>query len=256
MSGHETGVAFLNAASITSLVADFGRLHDLLQLGEAKDRVLSVKSWLSRPENSRWLLVFDNADNLDAVPIHRYLPAVDWGHIIITSRNKAVIGGMVMEGHILDRLATEDVTQLLLDRSGIWHPSQSETEEAKEIADLLGSLPLALVQAGGFMRSREKTLEDYHRLFLSRRNELLKLSSHVGEVEKTVFTVWKINFKQLEEESPDAVKLLLLLSFLEPSCIPELVLHRGSTPQRRWGSNGEVIEAQPEDEGVEKCLTG
>lgn len=55
--------------------------------------------------------------------------------------------------------------------------------------------------------------------------------------------------------SPDAVNLLLLFSFLEPSCIPELVLHRGSSSQKRWGSNGEVIEIPAGDEGVEDCLT-
>lgn len=254
MSEYKTGVAFLNAASTTSLAADFGRLHDVLQLGEAKDKVRSVKSWLSKPENSQWLLVFDNADNLDLVPIQRYLPAVNWGHIIITSRNQAVIGGIVEEGHVLNPLATNDATQLLLDRSGIQNPSQSETEEAKDIANLLGSLPLALIQAGGFIRSRQKTLKDYHKLFLSRRNDLLQFTSHIGGEVKTVFTVWEINFKQVEQESPDAVNLLLLFSFLEPSCIPELVLHRGSSPQKRWGSNGEVIETRAEDEGVENCL--
>lgn len=255
MSKYKTGVAFLNAASTASLAADFGRLHDLLQLGIAKDKVRSVKSWLSKPENSQWLLVFDNADNLELVPIQRYLPGVNWGHIIITSRNQAVIGDIVEEGHVLNPLTTEDAMRLLLNRSGVQNPSPSETEEARNIANLLGSLPLALIQAGGFIRSRRKTLQEYHKLFLSRRNDLLQFSSYIGDVEKTVCTVWEINFKQIEQESPDAVNLLLLFSFLEPSCIPELILHRGSSPQKRWGSNGEVIETRAEDEGIENCLT-
>ncbi|KAJ5537510.1 hypothetical protein N7513_007160 [Penicillium frequentans] len=254
ISNYKTGVAFLNATSTASLAADFGYLHDLLQLGDAKDKARSVKSWLSKPENSQWLLVFDNADNLDSVPIQKYFPSVHWGHIIITSRNQAIIGDIVDEGCILDSLMVEDATHLLLDRSGIQHPSRSEVEEARNIADLLGSLPLALVQAGGFIRSRRKSLQDYHRLFLSHRDELLQFSSQVGEVDRTVFTVWEINFKQVEKESPSAVDLLLLFSFLESTCIPELALHRGSSPQRRWASNGEVAQVCAEQEGVEDSL--
>lgn len=250
-----TGVAFLNATSMASLVADFGRLHDLLQLGGSKDKVRSVKTWLSKPENSQWLLVFDNADDLNLVLIHKYFPAVNWGHIIITNRDQAVIGSLAEEGHVLDPLTTDDATQLLLERSGIRCPSQAETEEASKIASLLGSLPLALVQAGGFVRSRQKTLQDYRRLFMNRRDDLLRFSPLVGGTDRTIFTVWGINFKQVEQDSSDARNLLLLFSFLDPSDIPEAVLHRGSSPQRRWGNSGEVVETRAEDEGVETCLT-
>lgn len=247
-------MAFLNAASMASLVADFGRLHDFLQLGGAKDKVRSVKTWLSRPENSQWLLVFDNADDLKSVPIHKYFPAVNWGHIIITSRDQAVIGSVAEEGHVLDPLTTDDATQLLLERSGIRYPSQIEKEEASKIASLLGSLPLALVQAGAFVRSRQKTLQDYRKLFMNRRNDLLRSSPLFGGTDRTIFTAWEINFKQVEQDSSDARNILLLFSFLESSCIPESVLHRGSSPQRRWGNSGEVVEIRAEDEGVDICL--
>jgi hypothetical protein len=53
-------------------------------------------------------------------------------------------------------------------------------------------------------------------------------------------------FKQLEQESEDTKNIRLLFSFLKPSSIPEMVLHRGSSPQKWWGI---------EDEGVDECLT-
>ncbi|KUL81633.1 hypothetical protein ZTR_09651 [Talaromyces verruculosus] len=255
MSKYKTGVAFLNATSLASLAADFDRLHDILKLGESKNKINAVRSWLSRPENSEWLLVFDNADNLDMVPIHKYLPAVNWGHVIITSRDQGIIGNIAEEGHVLTSLMIEDAVQLLLKRSGIRQPTQSEMEEARGIAELLGSFPLALVQAGAFVRSRCRSLEEYHRLYITHRNDLLRFSSRLGDTDKAILTAWEINFKQLEQESPDAILLLLLFSFLEPSSIPEIVLHRGSTPQKRWGRNGEVTEVSAEDEGVDERLT-
>lgn len=253
-SKYRTGVAFLNAASVASLAADFDRLNDLLNLGESKNKISSVRSWLSKPENSQWLLVIDNADDLATVPIHIYLPAVNWGHVIITSRDQAIIGSIAEEGHVLTSLTTEDAAQLLLEGSGIQRPSQGETEEARNIADLLGSLPLALVQAAAFVRSRYRSLKEYRNLYMTRRNEILSFSPRLGGTSEAVLTAWEINFKQVEKESPGATCLLLLFSFLESSSIPEVVLHRGSSPQKRWGKDGEVTEICAEDEGVDAGL--
>ena len=255
MSKYAAGVAFINASSIRSLSVDFDRLHDLLNLGESKNRKSSVRNWLARPENSQWLLVFDNADDFKSVPVHEYIPAVNWGHVIITSRDQAVIGGLANEGHVLTELTVEDGSRLLLERSGVREPSLDEIEDAKTIAKLLGSHPLALVQAGAFVRSRHRTLADYRKLYLTHRNELFSFVSRTGDTNEAVMTTWKMNFKQVEEESPDATHLLLLLSFLEPSAIPEIVLHRGTSPQRRWDMNGEVAEIRAEDEGVDGSLT-
>nr|KMM72094.1 TPR repeat:NB-ARC [Coccidioides posadasii RMSCC 3488] len=255
LSKYKTGIALLNATSSTSLEADFGRLHDLLKLGESNNKVGSVRRWLAKPENSQWLLVFDNADNLDAVRIQKYFPAVNWGHIIITSRDQAAIGGIAEDGHVLRPLTTEDAIQLLIDKSGIRHPTHGDTEDARVVVELLGSLPLALVQAGAFVRSRHRSLKEYCELYMTRRDDLLRFTSRLGDTEMAVLTAWEINFKQVEHEAPDAVYLLLLFSFLEPSSISEMLLHRGSSPQKRWGRNGEVEEIRAEDEGVNENLT-
>ncbi|EER25229.1 hypothetical protein CPC735_018330 [Coccidioides posadasii C735 delta SOWgp] len=150
---------------------------------------------------------------------------------------------------------TEDAIQLLLDKSGIHHPTQSDTEDARVIAEFLGSLPLALVQAGTYIRSRHRSLREYCRLYMTSRNDLLRFTSHPGDAEMPVLTAWEINFKQVERESSKAFHLLLLFSFLEPWSIPEMLLRRGSSPQKRWGTNGEVEEIRAEEEGVDVNLT-
>ncbi|KZN89782.1 Protein SERAC1 [Penicillium chrysogenum] len=232
-SQYKSGVALMNAASVASLEADFDRLHNLLKLGESKNKINSVRSWLSRAENSQWLLVFDNVDDLSSVPIRKYLPAVNWGHVIFTTRDQGIIGEIAQEGHVLKPLTTEDAAQLLLERSGVRHATDNEMEEARDIADLLGSLPLALVHAGAFLRSRHRTLGEYHQLYKTRRNELLRFSTRLGDTNQAILTAWEINFKQAEQESPAATNLLLLFSFLDQASIPELMLHRGSSPQKR-----------------------
>ncbi|KAK9578899.1 hypothetical protein V6Z98_005612 [Aspergillus fumigatus] len=254
LSKYPSGIAFINATSVISLSADFDRLHDLLRLGDSKDKIGAVKGWLSRPENNKWLLVFDNADDLDNVPLHKFYPAVNWGHIIITSRDQAVIGSIAENGHVLSPLTENDAVQLLLEKSGIQNPTEGDIEDARTVTGLLGSLPLALVQAGAFVRSRHRSLREYCRLYTTRRDYLLGFASRLGDSEKAVLTTWEINFKQVERESLGAASLLLLFSFLEPSSIPEMLLHRGSSPQRRWGEDGEMTVVDAEMEGVERQL--
>ncbi|KAH1339728.1 hypothetical protein KXX14_006904 [Aspergillus fumigatus] len=134
---YPSGIAFINATSVISLSADFDRLHDLLRLGDSKDKISAVKGWLSRPENNKWLLVFDNADDLDNVPLHKFYPAVNWGHIIITSCDQAVIGSIAENGHVLSPLTENDAVQLLLKKSGIQNPTEGDIEDARTVTGLL-----------------------------------------------------------------------------------------------------------------------
>ncbi len=48
--------------------------------------VNALKSWLARQENDGWLLVFDNADDLEAVNLPNYFPCAPNGDILVTSR--------------------------------------------------------------------------------------------------------------------------------------------------------------------------
>lgn len=67
------------------------------------DQVISVvKDWLDSPQNTRWLMVYDNLDNPKrsdnpdklAVDIRPFLPWSDHGSIIITTRSSQVRQGM------------------------------------------------------------------------------------------------------------------------------------------------------------------
>lgn len=245
---------FLNAASKASITADFARLHELLELRETDDKVASVKRWLSREEHSQWLMVFDNADDLVSVPILKYFPVASWGHIVITSRDQAVRGGVGQEGCILGPLSSDEAQSVLLETAGIRQPSSNDLESAKDIVGLLGYLPLALDQAGALMRSRHKSPKEYRDLYMKERLDILRLRPRLGDSERTVFTAWEVNFKQIESESKGAVDLLLLFSFLEPLAIAEAVLCRGTSPQKRWDKNGEATEVPAEAEGIDRNL--
>lgn len=66
--------------------------------------VAFIKQWLSVKENTRWILVFDNIDNLklpgikepQGYEIRLYFPEAHQGHILITTRSARLDIGKVI----------------------------------------------------------------------------------------------------------------------------------------------------------------
>ena len=251
---YKSGVFFFNAGSDTTLAADFARVFDLLEISGVSNKTDAVKRWLSGEENPDWLLIFDNADNLDSVQVRKYFPMTLWGHIVLTSRDQAAIGSVAKQGYLLEPLEADEAIEVLLEKAGIKEPLEAELQEAKEIVELLGCLPLAVDQGGAFIKSRRKTLTDYRRLYGERQLEVLKFKPRLGEYDRTVFTTWEMNFEQVVRDSKEASDLLLLFCFLDGSGIPERMLSRGSSPQPRWSSDGEKVDVTAEDDGLDSSL--
>jgi hypothetical protein len=110
-----TAIFWLNANNEDSLKLSFRdvaqqvlRHHPsasvLLSIDHDKDLdqvVSAVKAWLDFPQNSRWLIIYDNFDNPktagnhdgSAVDIRQFLPRSDHGSVIITTRSSQVRQG-------------------------------------------------------------------------------------------------------------------------------------------------------------------
>ena len=61
------------------------------QPSEAQEVVEAVREWFTAPENTKWLLVFDNLDDLQSFDIDDYIPSCGHGAVIITSRRPKCI---------------------------------------------------------------------------------------------------------------------------------------------------------------------
>lgn len=221
-------------------------------MGQPENKLAAVRAWLCDPQNQEWLLIFDNADDLQALDLARYIPAVAWGHIIITNCNQTVIGDMADDGGVLAALAEEDGLKVIVNRAGIENLSDAETRDVKKIGKLVGGLPLALAHAGAYMRTMRITPGEYCGLYAAASSlSLFRDTISVGRPEAGV-KAWGINYDRVVDKSLDATCLLRLLSFLEPSTVPEVLLRRGSGSCRRWGENGEIVEVDAEAEGVDR----
>jgi hypothetical protein len=251
---YRSGVIFINAYSPATLTADFDRVFDLMKLGNSSNKAESVKRWLSDENNKSWLLIFDNADDLASICVSRYVPVTKWGHIVITSRDHSVMGFAGSDGSVMEPLSTAEAVSLLKSKSGITSSTEANQLDAAAIAESLGRLPLALDQAGAFMRTRQKTFSDYRRLYNTHQADLLRFRPKLSEYDKSVLTAWELNFAQVEKESPAAARLLLLFCFLDAAAITENMLLRGCTGQNRWSTDGEIEKVSPEAAGVDPYL--
>ncbi|EGD86493.2 hypothetical protein H112_04985 [Trichophyton rubrum D6] len=248
---YKSGVVFFNATSNTTLIADFYRIYDLLHLGKASDKIDYLKRWFSKPTRRDWLMIFDGFNDLNAVQIRDYFPNTSWGHIIVTSRDQSTIGLVSPCGTIITPLEEDAAVKLLLGKAAIRNPSSEDITDAGVIVRHLGCLALAVDQAGALIRRRQKSLKDYHRLLENEQSELLKIKPGIGVHEKTVSTVWELNFRQLEKDTPDASLLLLLFSFLEAAQISESMLKRACSNMQIWSENGGVLDMSPERAGID-----
>ncbi|MFE5600364.1 FxSxx-COOH system tetratricopeptide repeat protein [Streptomyces coelicoflavus] len=163
---------------------------------------------------SRWLLIFDNADSPEQV--RPYFPTGGTGTILVTSRNRrwGLIGGS-LEVDVF----TREESKALLRGSG---PELAD-EEAEALAEALGDLPLALVQAAAWRAETGMPASEYLRLFESKQNELLE-TAPPPDYQLPVAAAWNVSLDHLETRSPAALRLLQLCSYFSPDPISRQIL--------------------------------
>jgi tetratricopeptide (TPR) repeat protein len=195
-----------------ALVADrLAELAHTLGLASVTDPVTVAVARLlgALRERKRWLLIFDNGE--DPAVLARYLPG-GGGHVIITSRNPGWQElATPVEVDVFDR----DESIALLRRRA----PQVPTDDAGRIAEALGDLPLALAQAGAHLADTATGVEDYLTLLAERTTELLgQGTSATYPVSLAAST--QIALDRLAAQSPAALQLLCLASYLAPEPIP------------------------------------
>ena len=167
---------------------------------------------------SRWLLIFDNADQPEEL-----LPFIPGGpgDVLITSRNHR--WGPIVETIALDVFERAESIQFLLKRV----PKRLTEADADRLAESLGDLPLALEQAGAVLYESLMSVDEYLRLLDERVADILAQGIAL-EYPTSMTAAWQISVAQLRQQSPQALELLRCCAFLGPEPIPRDVFKLGS----------------------------
>ena len=209
------GVFWIDASTSENAELGFSKLGEMVGKGSS---FAAGKYWLSQCSKP-WLLILDNADD-PKMEIANFFPIAGGGHILITSRNPrvkvhATVGDVRFRG-----LDPEEGIHLLLSSA---YDNLKKNDYDKQKVDLarrlgaeLGYLALALSQAGTTIRRNIYTLEQYLRVYLGCRNNLLPTTTSVNNL--NAVATWEIPFQTIQQQNSveytDAVDLIQIIAFL------------------------------------------
>ncbi|MET7424606.1 FxSxx-COOH system tetratricopeptide repeat protein [Dactylosporangium sp. NPDC005555] len=206
--------------SIRRSFVSLAKRLDLPPSDAVEDTVDAVLDVLRLGEvHRRWLLIFDNAD--DPATLQPFLPTGS-GHVLITSRNRS----WANERNAIEVDVFRDAESVALLR-GRW-PELTE-EQALELAERLGHLPLALEQAVAVHLQTGMQLQEYLRILDEHPTAVLAEGTPAGYRTSVAVTL-RVAFERLRERSEAAAQLLELCVFLSshPLAVPMLMRGRGA----------------------------
>lgn len=251
-------ILWLDAGSPAQLAADFGRIASHLGLesaDEARDLQSSIqlaKAWMTRPRTSSsirvheddndWLLIFDNADNLE--DIIDFVPQNGNGSVLVTSRDPFAKEQFFSNGSGIDLepLSTAEsatlLRKLIVPRES--SANKDECDASLELAKQLDGLPLAMTQMAGFIRRRHLSMREFVSSYGNdARYAEIHGMSHPAQEHRYGYTLaTTYNLQGLSSSTMDLVRIL---AFLSPDRIREDIFV-SPTPHRRCR---EPAEGQP-----------
>ena len=205
--------AALIAGQFAELAADLGCAQPGAGLETLRRAVMAELRGLDR-----WLLIFDNAESPE--DLAGWLPGAS-GHVLITSR---VPGWVEVAVPVeVDVLARAESVMILQERVPELTPA-----EADQVAEALGDLPLAVVQAANFMADTGVPVGEYMGFLSARAAEILD-KGRPSSYPESLAAVTQLAFDDLRGNNPAAAELIAICAFLAP----ELVYPNWFTAQRR-----------------------
>ena len=205
-------VYWIRSEHMDTIKADLRMLGQEVGIGEdflKDDKVISTMKGVLEKQK-KWLLIFDNAE--DPKALAKVMPQKG-GHIIITSRNKSWDKTVSV-----DVFSKDQALNYLQKITGV----TGQDKDLKLLAEELGYLPLALTQAGAYIRKQQIDVTIY---LAEYKKEQKKMLSHKEKgYPGSVATAWLMSMEKINREDSNATKLLNICSFLAPENIPEAVL--------------------------------
>ena len=210
-------------ATTDGLAALMRRLHPLADLSPALDLTAAASwalGWLQT--HSGWLLVLDNVEEPDH--ISDLLGQVrGQGHVLVTTRRDlggarwTQLGLAPLPLGVLDRAASVELLRRLA--------ADPDEDQADQLAEELGDLPLALEQAGAYVSQNPGLgLVGYRRLLAQYPDQMFAAAGVGGHGDRAVARVWRLTMTTVSAQSPLAQRIIAVLSYLAPDDLPEQIL--------------------------------
>lgn len=213
--------------------------HIGLQNATHTDVKVSVMNYLNSESAGSWLLIVDNADDMDmwttstdgSTTLKTFLPQSKYGFTLFTTRNRQVAtelaGPEVMRVPEMNATEARDLLRVSLIEKELIKDDGATTN----LIDQLHGLPLAIIQAASYINKNVITLARYVALLSEQESGLLEMLSkdfeddwRYRELKNPVAMTWLISFEQIRRLNPQASDYLSFMSCIDPRDIPQSLL--------------------------------
>ncbi|WP_435212260.1 tetratricopeptide repeat protein [Streptomyces sp. bgisy034] len=199
---------------LASLATAVSPVHATFPLDEAADWAVA---WLQG--RTGWLLVFDNAE--DPADLGPYLGRLSTGQTLVTTRRDLPwrdLGAPLR----LDTLTPEASIRVLQEITN--RHADRDTAGLAELAGELGYLPLALQQAGAYLRQTRTSASSYLTQLRADPAGVLAATAPGDPQQRTIAQLWSVTLDAIQAQDRHAVELLRILSYCAPDPLPRRVL--------------------------------
>ncbi|KAI9659662.1 MAG: hypothetical protein M1829_006570 [Trizodia sp. TS-e1964] len=200
-------------------ISDMSRTYSMGSAGNIDEVVREVICWLAQPDNTEWLVVFDNVDRnysshtADplAYDVREYFFGANHGFVLITTKLAQLeqLGGSQQVNKV-DRAQAQEILES-------WSRKELYPVESGRLFSLLDGLPLAIAQAGAYLQQSGVSLGTYLTFYKQQWKELMQTRDQVDTPlqDGSIWTTWTISFNVIREQDKATSNLLLLWSFLD-----------------------------------------
>ncbi|KAI9783465.1 MAG: hypothetical protein M1816_001347 [Peltula sp. TS41687] len=203
-------------------IAEASRTYRTGSSGDINAVVRDVIGWLSKPDNTDWLLIFDNVDrdhqqhdaDLGAYDVTRYFFEADHGSVLITTRLAKL--EQLGDSWGLNKVSKGQAQDIFQN----WYGRSFDLVESEELLNLLDGLPLALAQAAAYLRESGIDFATYTKFYKQQWKDLMESQDRAGTPlqdynDRSVWTTWTISYNAIRAKNKAAANLLLFWACLD-----------------------------------------
>ncbi|EXL39770.1 hypothetical protein FOCG_17622 [Fusarium oxysporum f. sp. radicis-lycopersici 26381] len=222
----ECCVFWVHADSEATFLADYKTIGKKLGVDKRLDGTDLLDAVRNEIEaRSKWVMILDNADDLKLFGVGQQPKGGETNENVDQNLHKYVPCTLVGARHGIEvrSMAVGEATTLLARVRDEPISAKEAVEEAGVDALLqeLQCLPLAISQAGAYMRRMSMTAEQYLDLLRQGKTrwEVLKLSDadrhRRPEVSNSVLETWRISMEQIRAESENSYRILHVIAYVD-----------------------------------------
>ncbi|PGH04950.1 hypothetical protein GX51_03249 [Blastomyces parvus] len=213
-----------------------------------------VKDYLNSQKSRPWLLIFDNADEMNmwtgtgdssSPALKSFVPQSENGFVLFTTRNHQLATKLVRTDVIRIHEMDEETASELLRTSLVFKELADDEKSSVLLLRELSCLPLAILQAANYINETDMSVSTYLSILRSQEADMVELLSQdfedgyrYAETKNPVAATWLVSFQHIQGLNPLATDYLSLMSCIDHKNIPFSILPPGESRVRQHNALG------------------